>query len=85
MIVPGIDLNVRSGTMTVLVEVNSADEPTLMRASTGIRPATVGHVKTDGRDLSRLRPWKRVQLMVFVAQEKIALEGPSLSKMVALG
>ena len=85
VIVSGINLEVQPGTMTALIGVNGAGKSTLMRVLAGIRPATTGRVKINGKDISQLRPKERARLLAFVAQEEAAPEDLSLSEMVALG
>ncbi|MGE5697963.1 MAG: ABC transporter ATP-binding protein [Candidatus Sericytochromatia bacterium] len=56
----GISLVVREGELVTLLGSNGAGKTTTMRAISGLRPLTRGSVWFEGRDVSRLKPHKRV-------------------------
>ena len=71
--------------MTTIVGVNGVGKSTLMRVLAGIRPAAVGRVLLDGKDLGGMPARQRARLLAFVAQEETPPDELTLAEMVALG
>lgn len=84
-ILTDIDLEIEPGTMTAIVGVNGVGKSTLMRVLAGIRPAAVGRVLLDGKDLGGMPARQRARLLAFVAQEETPPDELTLAEMVALG
>ena len=56
----GVSLQVRAGELVTLLGANGAGKTTMMRAISGLRPATSGSVWFDGVDVTRVKPHNRV-------------------------
>jgi branched-chain amino acid transport system ATP-binding protein len=56
----GVSLVVREGELVTLLGSNGAGKTTTMRAISGLRPLSRGSVRFEGRDISRVKPHKRV-------------------------
>jgi branched-chain amino acid transport system ATP-binding protein len=56
----GVSLVVREGELVTLLGSNGAGKTTTMRAISGLRPLSHGSVWFEGRDISRVKPHKRV-------------------------
>jgi branched-chain amino acid transport system ATP-binding protein len=52
----GIDLTVAPGEIVALLGPNGAGKTTLLRALSGLLPVNAGHVRFDGRDMTRATP-----------------------------
>src|SRR5919108_6438908 len=52
----GVDLNVEEGQGVVVLGPNGHGKSTLLRAITGLLPATDGQVVFDGKEITRWRP-----------------------------
>ncbi|BBY97327.1 ABC transporter ATP-binding protein [Mycolicibacterium fallax] len=56
----GVSLQVRAGELVTLLGANGAGKTTMMRAISGLRPATSGSVWFDGVEVTRIKPHNRV-------------------------
>ncbi len=81
-----IDLSVASGELVALVGANGAGKPTLLRAISGVQPASGGQIAFEGRDLARLSARQRVQLgIVQVPEGRQVFEPMSVEDNLRLG
>ena len=55
----GVSLIVRDGELVPLLGSNGAGKTTLMRAISGLRPLTSGSIWFDGRDITKLKAYRR--------------------------
>ncbi|MCC6608651.1 MAG: ABC transporter ATP-binding protein [Burkholderiales bacterium] len=65
----GIDVDVREGELVALVGANGAGKTTLLRTLSGVQPATGGHVRFDGADVTHAAPDRRVGLGIVQVPE----------------
>jgi branched-chain amino acid transport system ATP-binding protein len=56
----GVSLSVRQGELVTLLGANGAGKTTLMRAISGLLPLAEGSVWFDGRDITRVKAYRRV-------------------------
>lgn len=68
----GIDLTVDAGEFVALMGANGSGKSTLVRAATGLRPVSSGHVTLFGTPLGDFREWRRIG---FVPQRAGASSG----------
>jgi sn-glycerol 3-phosphate transport system ATP-binding protein len=61
----GIDLEMASGEMLVIVGASGCGKSTMLRLIAGLEVPTAGHILLDGRDVARLDPADRDIAMVF--------------------
>lgn len=57
-----MSLDVARGTVTGLIGPNGAGKSTLFNLLSGVVRADAGEVRLDGRDITRLPPWRRARL-----------------------
>jgi branched-chain amino acid transport system ATP-binding protein len=65
----GISLSVEQGEIVSMIGANGAGKTTTMRAISGLRPLSRGHIFFDGQDISRLRADLRVVRGISQAPE----------------
>jgi branched-chain amino acid transport system ATP-binding protein len=65
----GISLTVEQGEIVTLIGANGAGKTTTMRAVSGIRPLSGGHIRFDGQDITKLRADLRVVRGISQAPE----------------
>jgi branched-chain amino acid transport system ATP-binding protein len=65
----GISLTVEQGEIVTLIGANGAGKTTTMRAVSGIRPLSGGHIWFDGQDITKLRADLRVVRGISQAPE----------------
>src|SRR5258708_5469203 len=68
-VVRAIDLEVKTGEVIALVGSNAAGKSTTMRLIAGLKRATSGSIKLDGREIERLSTPVRVGLGVVLVPE----------------
>lgn len=61
----GLDLEVRTGELLVIVGPSGSGKTTLLRAIAGLDPVDAGTIAIDGRDVTALRAGERDVAMVF--------------------
>jgi urea transport system ATP-binding protein len=65
----GVSLSLNKGQCLALLGRNGVGKTTLLKCLMGVLPASSGHVKLDGRDITRLKPHERAQLgIAYVPQ-----------------
>lgn len=84
-ILSGVDLDVRPGEVLGLIGANGTGKSTLLRTLAGVRSASAGVVRLDGRPLGDWPSRERAQRIAFVAQEEAAPADLLVSELVALG
>ena len=57
-----VSFGAEAGAVTGLIGPNGAGKTTLFNVITGLQPPSAGLVKIDGRDVTRLAPYKRARL-----------------------
>ncbi|MCC6468286.1 MAG: ABC transporter ATP-binding protein [Alphaproteobacteria bacterium] len=62
-------LAVAAGELVALVGGNGAGKTTLLRTISGVRPASAGSIRFEGRDITRLAPARRVGLGIVQVPE----------------
>ncbi|ACI93296.1 multiple sugar-binding transport ATP-binding protein MsmK [Afipia carboxidovorans OM5] len=65
VVLDGINLDIRPGELFALLGPSGCGKTTLLRLIAGFADARQGVVLVDGKDISRLPPWKRDVGMVF--------------------
>jgi branched-chain amino acid transport system ATP-binding protein len=73
--VRGIDLRLGDGEKLALVGANGAGKTTLLRTIAGIHPASAGHVRLAGQDISALPAHRRAALGLALVPEGRKLFG----------
>jgi len=71
-----IDLHVADGEMVTVVGANGAGKSTLLKVIAGLVPARRGTVSFEGRDITRLKAERRVDLGMALVPEGRRLFGP---------
>jgi branched-chain amino acid transport system ATP-binding protein len=65
----GVTLHAEAGEIVTLIGANGAGKTTLLRAISGLVPAKAGHVRFEGRDITKLPPHVIVGLGLSQAPE----------------
>jgi branched-chain amino acid transport system ATP-binding protein len=65
----GITLEVERGEIVTLIGANGAGKTTTLKTISGLRPVTAGRITFDGRDITTLAGYKRVELGLCQAPE----------------
>jgi branched-chain amino acid transport system ATP-binding protein len=65
----GVDMRIEERQLSVLVGANGAGKTTLMRTISGVRPASGGDIRFDGKSIRRLSAAKRVRLGIAQVPE----------------
>jgi len=65
----GVSLRVEAGEIVTLIGANGAGKTTLLRTISGIVPARSGHVRFEGKDITKLPPHEIVGLGVSQSPE----------------
>jgi branched-chain amino acid transport system ATP-binding protein len=67
--VRGVSLTARPGVITALIGANGAGKSSLMRAISGVTPASAGTILLDGKDITRLPTPERARMGLAHAME----------------
>jgi branched-chain amino acid transport system ATP-binding protein len=65
----GLSFNVDEGEVVTLIGANGAGKTTTLKAISGVRPVSTGKVMFDGRDITRMPAYDRVELGICQAPE----------------
>jgi branched-chain amino acid transport system ATP-binding protein len=65
----GLSFNVDEGEIVTLIGANGAGKTTTLKAISGVRPVSRGKVMFDGRDITRMPAYDRVELGICQAPE----------------
>ena len=65
----GVTLTARAGEIVTLIGANGAGKTTLLRTLSGLVPARAGHVRFEGRDITKLPPHEIVRLGISQSPE----------------
>ena len=85
LVVDGVDLLVRPGTVTALIGPNGAGKSSLIRTLAGTQRADAGRITIDDRDLSRIPRRERARLVSLVEQDATTELSLPVRDVVALG
>ncbi|SEQ94645.1 amino acid/amide ABC transporter ATP-binding protein 1, HAAT family [Faunimonas pinastri] len=61
-VIDDLDLSVAKGDVLGILGPNGAGKTTLFNVILGVHPVSAGHVRFEGRDITRKRPWSRCQM-----------------------
>lgn len=84
-VVDGVDLDVPTGRVTVIVGANGSGKSTLLRGLGRLMRPTRGSVELDGVDLYRRPPREVARVLGLLPQHPIAPEGITVAALVARG
>lgn len=84
-VVHGVDLDVTSGALTVLVGANASGKSTLVRGLARLLRPMAGRVTLDGEDLGRLPTRAVARTVGILPQSPVAPEGIRVGDLVAHG
>jgi branched-chain amino acid transport system ATP-binding protein len=65
----GLSFNVDEGEIVTLIGANGAGKTTTLKAISGVRPVSTGKVMFEGRDITRMPAYDRVELGICQAPE----------------
>ena len=85
LVVAGVTLDVRPGSLVAVVGENGSGKSTLLRALAGLTRPMAGTVSVDGTDLRALPGRARARLLAWVGQEDAPAEELLVWQAVALG
>lgn len=84
-IVKGVDLNIETGKISILVGSNGCGKSTLLKCLARILPPISGKVLLDGKKIHSLPAKQVAKKMALLPQGPIAPEGLSVKELVAQG
>lgn len=67
--VKGVSLAVRAGEVVTIIGANGAGKSTLLKAMVGLEPLAGGSIRLESKDVSVVRPHRRVELGVALSPE----------------
>lgn len=85
VVVHGLDLDVPTGRMTVIVGPNACGKSTLLKALARMVPATTGQVLVDGRDHTEYGAKELARVLGMLPQSATAPDGMTVADLVARG
>ncbi|ENR02056.1 hypothetical protein H721_03218 [Brucella ovis IntaBari-2006-46-332] len=71
-VIRGVDVEVRSGEISVLLGSNGAGKTTFLESLSGIIPARAGTIRLDETELARLRPGARTKARLSHVEQRAA-------------
>ena len=84
--VRGVDLHVGRGEAVALLGANGAGKTSLLRAASGLEPATAGRVLLDGEDITALRADERARRgLAHVPERRRIFPGLSVEENLRVG
>lgn len=84
-IIDGLDLNIRTGSLTILVGANGCGKSTLLKAMARILRPSQGHVLLDGKDIHRVATRDVARKLGLLPQGPVAPEGLTVRELVSQG
>lgn len=81
----GIDLSLKSATLTGLIGENGIGKSTLLRTLSGLQPPLDGQLLLFGKPIDQHLPQDKAQLLSIVLTEKLAAANLTVYELVALG
>ncbi len=84
-VVHGVDLDLPSGAVTVIVGANGCGKSTLLRGLGRILRPTAGRVELDGRDVHAMRPREVAAVVGLLPQQPLAPDGITVADLVSRG
>jgi branched-chain amino acid transport system ATP-binding protein len=81
-----ISFRIEAGSIVTLIGPNGAGKTTILNAISGVVPVRAGHIRFEGRDITRTRAHKRVSLGVMqVPEGRQVLAGMTVRENLELG
>ncbi len=84
-VVPGLDLDIPDGRVTVIIGPNACGKSTLLRAMARLLAPTSGAVLLDGRPVQQTPTREVASVLGILPQSPVAPEGITVSDLVARG
>lgn len=84
-VVPGLDLEVPTGEITVIVGANACGKSTLLRSMARLLKPQAGAILLDGEQIHRLRTKDVARVLGLLPQSPVAPEGIAVSDLVSRG
>ncbi|PFG20224.1 ABC transporter ATP-binding protein [Serinibacter salmoneus] len=84
-VVPGLDLTVPAGKITVIVGANACGKSTLLRSMARLLKPQAGAILLDGEQIHRMRTKEVARVLGLLPQSPVAPEGIAVSDLVSRG
>lgn len=84
-ITPALDLQLRRGSLTVLLGANGCGKSTLLRTLCGVQPAIEGSVAIGGHDIRQMNAGELARSVSLVCTDRTLAGGLTVEETVALG
>lgn len=84
-VLDGVDLAVDSGQLLAIIGPNGAGKSTLLRSIDGLLPAIGGSIAIDGKPVGSYRSRELAQVVSFVPQTDIPVDGFTVRAFVEMG
>lgn len=85
LILDGLDLDVPTGKITVIVGANACGKSTLLRTMSRLLTPRQGHVLLDGKSIHKMPSRKLAQTLGLLPQSPVAPEGIAVADLVSRG